>query len=110
MSSRKKEAATGQNYSMDTSGSMSRIGVNSAVKATRLIFDKSQIIFSASKGETANNVQSESKLSVIDTQREDDKDIMGLSELDFSELQQQSDDQQKPIGHSRNPYSYREHH
>ena len=86
MSGRKKEA-TGQNYSMDTSGSMSRIGINSAVKATRLIFDKSQIIFSASKGETANNVQNESKLSVIETQREDDKDIMGLSDLDFSELQ-----------------------
>lgn len=52
----RKAGATGQNVtndkSIDTSGSMLR-GVNSAGKG-QVIFDRSQIIFSASKGETAN--------------------------------------------------------
>ena len=51
----------------------------------RLVFDRSQIIFSASKGETANRESAEPEISLIYKMSQEDKE-MAMSELDFSEL------------------------
>ena len=58
---------------------------HNASRSNVLSFDRSQIIFSASKGETGNQVGSnDADISIIETKREGNQD-MALSDIDLSE-------------------------
>lgn len=83
------QGATGQN-SIDT---ISR-GLNNSSAAKGMMLDRSNIIFSASKGETGNQMGIEQDFSLmIDTKREDNNYDNMLDELDLSR-----ESQVKPLG------------